>query len=226
MKMKGMIFDFNGTLFFDSHLHERAWLEVAEQLTGKKPSVEEYYEKMHGRTNKGILKNLLGSLPSDEECYRIGEEKEAYYRRLCLEESDGKPVLAPGAAALLDFLTEKGLPRAIATSAGLSNVEFYREIFGLDRWFTDDKLVYDDGTLNSKPAPDLYLLAARRIGIHPSELAMAEDSFSGLRAVNNAGAGYRVGISPTGEKGFKGIELTDTVISSFDMLDRNIFEVK
>jgi beta-phosphoglucomutase-like phosphatase (HAD superfamily) len=64
----------------------------------------------------------------------------------------------------------------------------------LDRWFDVAKIVYDDGIRPGKPAPDIYLAAARNIGIAPSECVAVEDAVSGLAAAYAAGIGYIVAI--------------------------------
>lgn len=222
---RGAVFDFNGTLFFDSHLHEQAWLITAKELTGREPPLAEYYEFMHGRTNEAILAHLLRKVPTREFCLTWGEKKEECYRALCLKESGGAPRLAPGAAELLDDLIAQGIGCAVATSAEISNITFYREVFGLDRWFSDDRLIYNrDGKVKSKPDPELYLRAAAALGLSPGELVMVEDSISGLKGITNAGAGLRVGISPTGREGFDGAEYTDLIISDYGQLDRGLWE--
>ena len=224
-KLKGIVFDFNGTLFFDSDFHERAWMLSAERITGHAVSLEDYYHHMHGRNNFAILSYLMGRDPSAQECEQLGEEKEELYRKLCMQETNGKLSLAPGAPALLDFLKQNGLACAIATSAGWGNLKFYIEVFDLYRWFSPEHIIYDDGSgIISKPDPDLYLRACRALQIPAQQLAMAEDSFSGLLGITRANAGYRIGISPDGEAGITGKEYTDVIISTNDQIDRSLFE--
>lgn len=101
--------------------------------------------------------------------------KETIYRELCLQDEE-RFRLAPGAAELLDWLCEHGIPHTIATASEIRNVRFFREHFGLDRWFDPRRIVYDDGTFSGKPAPDIYLRAAERIGLSPSRCIVAEDA--------------------------------------------------
>jgi beta-phosphoglucomutase-like phosphatase (HAD superfamily) len=71
---------------------------------------------------------------------------------------------------------------------------FFIEHLRLDRWFDVAKIVYDDGMRPGKPAPDIYLAAARNIGVAPSECVVVEDAVSGLAAAYAAGIGYIVAI--------------------------------
>ena len=145
------------------------------------------------------------------------------YRELCLQDEE-RFRLAPGAAELLDWLCEHDIPHTIATASEIRNVRFFREHFGLDRWFDPRRIVYDDGTFSGKPAPDIYLRAAERIGLSPSRCIVAEDARSGIEAARRAGAGMIVAVASTMDRGTVGrIEGVDVVIDRLDRLDRNLF---
>ena len=64
--MKAVIFDFNGTLYWDSALHKQAWREYSKILRGKMFTDDEMVRYMFGRTNELIIKYLLGKQPSPE----------------------------------------------------------------------------------------------------------------------------------------------------------------
>lgn len=222
---KGIIFDFNGTLFLDSPLHEKAWLLYVKEKLGRDLTKEEYYKNMHGRPNPLICEYLFGEMPSEEITEIYGREKEEYYRHLCEKEKEknGKIELCPGAEELLDFLNEREIPHAIATSSERVNVKFFREIFGLDKWFKD-RIVFDDGTVKGKPHPDIYLKTGELLNIDMSDLVIVEDSASGVQAARSAGAGLVVGIAPYGKENFVGKEYTDLIISDFNELSKEIFK--
>ena len=122
--MKGIIFDFNGTLFWDSKLHYDAWREFSKELRGYEFTDEEMRNKMFGHTNSDIIEYAIGRKPSAEMVEKYAEEKEALYRKRCLLDKENFK-LAPGAADFLDFLKENNIPRTIATMSEWSNVEFY-----------------------------------------------------------------------------------------------------
>ena len=223
MAYDGIIFDFNGTLFFDSDKQEQAWHTVSRQLRGKGFTSEEMYERVHGRSSRSIFEYLLRKPLTQEQVWELIERKETIYRELCLQDEE-RFRLAPGAAELLDWLCEHGIPHTIATASEIRNVRFFREHFGLDRWFDPRRIVYDDGTFSGKPAPDIYLRAAERIGLSPSRCNVAEDARSGIEAARRAGAGMIVAVASTMDRGTVGrIEGVDVVIDRFDQLDRNLF---
>ena len=72
--MKGIIFDFNGTLFFDSHMHYEAWRIFSKKLRGYEFTDQEMREKMFGRTNADIIEYAIGKKPSTEMVEKLAKE--------------------------------------------------------------------------------------------------------------------------------------------------------
>lgn len=219
----GIIFDFNGTLFFDSDKQEEAWRIVSRQLRGQDFTRGEMREKMHGRPSRAIFEYLLGKPLAEDEVWRLSEQKEEIYRELCLRDRDGFRLCA-GAEALLDRLVRAEIPRTIATASEITNVRFFIRHFGLERWFDPERIVYDDGTLPGKPAPDIYLKAARRIGLPPARCLVAEDAASGIEAARRAGAGCIVAMNSGAVPGpvLRQLPGVDRVIGSFDEFDGSL----
>lgn len=224
-KFKGIIFDFNGTLFWDSPKHKKAWQLFLKETYGMDISDEFYFEKLHGSTNPLIYESIFGKKIPIEIQKSFGKEKEEYYRRLCIEEKEknGEIKLGIGAEDLLDFLQKYNIPHAIATSSEISNVNFYKELFNLDKWFKN-RIIYDDGSVRGKPFPDLYLKAGKILNLPMEDIIIVEDACAGVKAAKNAGAGLVVGIAPYGEEMFVGKEYTDILIKDFTVFDRNLFE--
>ena len=97
----------------------------------------------------------------------------------------GIPV-KPGVVELLDFLTSRSLPLAVATSAGRATAEHHLGLAGLLDRFT--ALATRDDVVRAKPHPDVYLEAARRLKVAPDRCIAFEDSNAGLTAAHAAGA--------------------------------------
>lgn len=190
--IKGIIFDFNGTLFNDTELHNQAWKRFAG-MHGKELTSLELAHKVHGSTNREIIKYLLEDQYNDQHLGTWYEEKESIYRNICLRNQE-KLRLTPGAVQFLDHLSEIGCPRTIATASYRRNVAFYFDIFNLGRWFDFDKVVYDTGEFRGKPHPDLFLAATCHLGLTCSTCMIIEDSLSGLQAAANADAGSVVAV--------------------------------
>jgi beta-phosphoglucomutase-like phosphatase (HAD superfamily) len=194
MSCQGIIFDFNGVLFSDSDLQEQAWQVIAKRLRGREMTAEEFALHMHGRANAYVLSYLTGRSIAGGELAEWTEAKESLFRDLCLK-TPGRLVLSTGAEDLLEWLALQGIPRTIATSSGIKNVEFYVAHLHIDRWFEVGKVIYDDGVRPGKPAPDMYLAAARSLGLDPAGCVVVEDAVSGVMAAQAAKIGYIVGIA-------------------------------
>ncbi len=188
MKLEGIIFDFNGVLWWDTDLQGEAWSRYAAMLRGSPLSADEIGEHVVGRDNRYILYYLTGEQYQGRALEDHTDRKETLYRNLCLEQGD-EFKLSPGAAELLNWLQAHRIGRAIATSAGRDNVLFYYIHMGLWRWFDLHNIVYDDDRMRTKPAPDAYLLAARRLELAPDQCAAVEDSRYGIQSARNAGIG-------------------------------------
>lgn len=191
----GVIFDFNGVLLWDNHLHEEAWRRFSARLRGTPMTDEEMRREVHGRVNRDIFAYVLDRSVEGEELRALLEEKETIYRRLALESGDTYR-LSPGAVELLDDLVALDIPRAIATSSPWVNVAFFIERLHLHRWFPSERIVYDHGRYPGKPAPDIYLEAAERLGGAPGRFIVVEDSIAGIQAARDAGIGATVAIGP------------------------------
>ena len=214
-KYKGIIFDFNGTLLFDTEQHEQAWRDYVKELCVREITDDEFRYCIHGRTNADILKYFLHNGLTDREIERHSEAKEEVYRRLCMKMSD-RLHLADGAYELLDMLKAAGVRMAVATSSGRSNTQFYIKRFDLWRGFNQNTFVYNDGSIPGKPEPDIYITAAEAIGLEPSECVVFEDMPSGIESAVAAGAGRIIAVSSSLSQEFlSSVGGVDEVIADF-----------
>jgi len=193
---KGIIFDFNGVLWWDNHLQEQSWVEFSAKIRGVPLSAEEMAIHMHGRNNQYLQEYLAGGPITGHELDQLIEEKETIYRQLCLAQGAAFR-LSPGAVDLLDYLVERQIPHTIATASGRNNLDFFIHHLNLDRWFNLNQIVYDDGTRTGKPAPDFYRQAAQNLSLPPAECIVIEDSHSGIQAAHAAQIGWIVAQGPT-----------------------------
>ena len=193
MIFKGFIFDFNGTLLWDTPLHNLAWDQFLQNhqisLTD-----QEKNEKIHGKNNRDIFRGLLEREISEEELAKFIDEKESIYRQMII---DQQLQLASGATELFDQLKNKKIAFTIATASGIENVSFYFERYQLSRWFDFGQVVYDDGTLRGKPNPDFFEKAMQKLNLKPEECVVFEDSYAGIKAAENARAGKIVIVNST-----------------------------
>lgn len=191
---KAIVFDFNGTMFMDTDKQRLSWDEFFLQKIGRTLTDEEFLRDVCGPDTKLIIRRFYRPDLSDAQAAALTEEKERIYRRLCREDA-AHFCLASGLPEALDRLRARGVPMAIATGAGKSNMDFYFDAFHLERWFDAQRVIYDDGTLPGKPAPDVYLRACKRLGLPPRECVVVEDAFAGIEAANAAGVGAIIAVA-------------------------------
>ena len=217
----GVLFDFNGTLFYDSGKHKQAWQIFLGERLGIEITEQEVRQNCLGQSNYEILPRYFGQDLTPEALTRLAFEKEALYRTLC-KRDDRTFHLVKGAQAYFEHLRDLGIPFTIATGSAIDNVQFYFDEFEIGRWFSLDKIVLDDGTLPGKPDPAVYLRAAEKLGLSASACLVFEDSRSGVQAARNANA-YAVVqlLEKPGDPLYEGTALTVrdfTDIVAFDEL--------
>jgi HAD superfamily hydrolase (TIGR01509 family) len=223
MRLEAILFDFNGVLLWDSELHEQTWKQFAITIRGKTLSDEEIVTRVHGRSNRQILEYLAGHPLDADHLERLSQHKESFYQSLCLAQQE-RFRLSPGAVELLDFLVEHRIPRTIATASGKDNLDFFVEHLHLDQWFDTGQIVYDDGVRSGKPAPDIYLQAARNLGIEPRRCMGIEDSRSGLQAAHAAGIGCIVALGPARtHSDLARLEGVSQVVETLHQVPRQLF---
>ncbi len=197
--MKGILFDFNGTLFNDTHLHRQAWHNFFLNNFGWDFSDEEIMRRCLGPSNDDIFKDFFDGKLSRAEMDELAEKKEIEYRA-AVKSDPANMHLIEGAPEMLDMLVERGIPFALATASPIGNILFYLEDLGLKKWFTIDRIVYEEGKLPSKPNPAFYIEAARRIGLTPEECLIVEDSPTGIHAAINAKAERIIAMDRTAKR--------------------------
>ena len=219
-RMKAVIFDFNGTLFWDTPKHVAAWKKMSEKLRGT-PFTHEEDLLLTGRTNKQLIEYCLKREPTQEEVDKIAAEKESEYRQMCIAERHSCH-LADGAIDLFEYMKAHNIPFTIATSSEINNVKFFIEFFELAKWFDTSKIVYDQFKYPGKPHPDIYLEAAKTIGVEPKYCIVFEDTESGIKAARAAGIGqiYAIDSIGNGEKLSK-LEGLTGVLKDFNEFDRS-----
>lgn len=215
MKNGGVIFDFNGTLFWDSEFQETAWDKYLENHKLKLTPAQKK-EYIHGRNNKDTLEFIFKRELNDSEIEQHSEEKEIIYRNECIKH---KMQLAPGAVELLNYIKGHGIPMAIATASGKSNVDFFINKLNLLDYFDEDHIIYNDGKIKGKPHPDIFEKAIGKIGVKKNESIIFEDSFSGIQAAINCRVANIIIVNSTKENYS---EFKFPIIENFYNFDRNL----
>ena len=173
------IFDHDGVLVDSLSFHEESWLEM-----GRREGLaidRAFIHATFGMTNAMILKRLLGEDASSGEIARLGDVKEVCYREI----ARGKLTLMDGVRDLLDGLTEAGVRLAIGSSGPQANLRLTVESCGLTGRFA--AIVGVEDIRHGKPDPEVFLIAAKRVGAAPGGAVVFEDAPVGIQAAKAAG---------------------------------------
>lgn len=182
---KAFIFDFNGTILWDTHLHNLAWDDF---LVSHKIYLtdQEKNATIHGKTNKDIFEILFKKALSNEELTLLSEEKEERYRKLVV--SSGVK-LVDGVVELFEKCNKNSIEIAIATSSYIENVNFFVDHFNLLNWFKKELIFFNDGVMKSKPDPELFNYAIQCLGFDRADIVIFEDSPAGILSAQRANVG-------------------------------------
>ncbi len=176
---KGVLFDMDGVLTINGHLHAHAWRRFAWENLAL--AVAEDDPRIHGGRNEDILVALTGQAANPDALRACHTIKERYYRDL----ARGHLHPVPGLHAYLDWLARHGVLCALVTSADRVNLNFVlRELGLMDRFSI--KISAED-VQRGKPDPEPYRLAAARIGVDPRLCLVHEDAPAGVRYALAAG---------------------------------------
>lgn len=189
--IKGVIFDLDGVLVSTDEMHYQAWKRLAQELhiTG---FTREDNRRQRGVSRMASLEIVLEKADrtySEEEKIELAEQKNGYYLEL-LEEMDASAVLE-NVKDVLEKLKNRGLLLAVGSAS--KNAPVILEKTGLMPYF--DKISCGLDTTKSKPDPEVFLVAAKKLGLPPEECLVVEDSAAGIEAAA-AGGMKSLGVGP------------------------------
>ena len=177
---QAVIFDMDGTIVDNMHLHADAFAVFAERH-GLPALTSEDRARLDGRRNSEIFPILFQREVPREEWVGYEEEKEGLYREL----SRGRLLPMRGLQMLIDRMRASGIAMALATSAPAPNVTHTLNELGLADAFPI--IVRGDQVPRGKPAPDVFIEAARQLGVAPEDCLVFEDAPMGIAAAQAAG---------------------------------------
>jgi beta-phosphoglucomutase len=175
-----VIWDMDGTLVDTAELHFQAWLELCSELGRDFTRAD--FAATFGRRNAEILDYLFGSRFGPADVARLGDRKEEKYKAAARR--DGVQLL-PGVRALLDALHAAGFRQAIGSSAPMGNIDLIMHLTGTENVF--DAISSAEDTQRGKPDPQVFQVAARKLGVEASRCVVVEDAVAGVQAARAGG---------------------------------------
>lgn len=211
-RVRGVLWDMDGTLVDSGALHFDAWRAIMEELGRTITRAD--FDATFGQRNDAILRRWFDPSIPVAQIERIGEAKEAYYRDLVRERGIAP---LPGAQRCLERLHADGWRQAIASSGPRANAETIIVVVGWEGVF--DAVVSAEDVTHGKPHPEVFLAAAAKLGVEPASCVVVEDAPPGLEA------GRRAGMATLGVLSTHPTLEADRVVTSLDQLESDAFAV-
>lgn len=189
--MKGVIFDLDGVLVSTDELHYLAWKRLADEL-GIVNFNKEDNEKQRGVSRMESLEIVLSkgnAAYSEKEKEQLAEKKNNYYKELLQELTDS--AVLSGVKETLEYLKGKGI--LIGVGSVSKNTPVILEKTGLSEWI--DQVSCGLDITKSKPDPEVFLVAAKKLKLPCGECLVVEDSAAGITAAKAAGM-KSLGVGP------------------------------
>jgi HAD superfamily hydrolase (TIGR01509 family) len=181
MRYDLVIFDNDGVLVDSepiSNRHLAAYLTELGHPTSYEDSIRDYMGSAMHRIHDLVLERTGQRLPEDFDDVFHARVFAAFEREL-------QPVA--GVSGVLEKLAADGVPYCVASSGSHERIRVGHRATGLDRWFEEEWIFSSQDVGRGKPAPDLFLYAAERMGVEPGRCVVVEDSPLGVRAAVAAG---------------------------------------
>ena len=210
------IFDMDGVIVDNAEWHLKAFAEFGKRHGLVKE--KEDYTRYFGNTNQTIMDSLFNTQLSPDKLNALAKEKEIIYRELY------RPFIKPvqGLPVFLKNASERAIPIALATSAPPENVDFTLNSTGLKKYFS----IISDASMvkHGKPDPEIYLLTAAKLGVHPSDCIVFEDSIAGIQSALSAGMRV-IGVATT-HKPEELVTYVNEIIMNFEAAHNIIYKTE
>jgi beta-phosphoglucomutase family hydrolase len=178
-RLEAVLWDLDGVIADTADYHYRAWVDILKKR-GTSLSKDDFM-RLFGQRHDTIIRFALGDRLSADDFAAITREKQADYRRRVADNI--KPL--PGAIELIKSLQEHGVKSAIASSAPRENIDIIIRGLGIEDCF--DAIVWGTEVAESKPSPQIFLLAAEKLGVPAGNCVVIEDAIAGVTAAKKAG---------------------------------------
>lgn len=193
--------------------HLKAWQEVFRErgvnFTG------EDFRHTFGQRNDTIITSTLGEEISRHEMDAIASKKEESFRRRIKKKL--KPL--PGVIELMESLKKRRFQMALASSAPIENIQMVIETLGINDYF--QSIICDRDVTEGKPSPQVFLLAAERLGVEPEDCIVIEDAVAGVTAAKRAGM-YCLALASTHPR--HSLTEADRVVDTLEAVSANDVE--
>lgn len=209
-----IIFDMDGVLVDSYEAHFKSWREMASR-DGVHFSQEDF-NATFGRVSREIVADLWGEIRGEDEIIAMEAEKERIYQEIIKEDFP----FMPDMAELLVALHDAGFALAVGSSGPIENVQIVLAKLDAEKLFEAQVTARD--VTRGKPDPEVFLTAASRVNVPPSQCCVVEDAPAGIQAAQAAGMAV-VGLASTGRT-VDQLKAADLVVREVSELSPEIFQ--
>lgn len=182
--IQGLIFDLDGTITLTQQFHYQAFSKVFAEHGIEYTEHDDLY-KYAGMGSATIFPTVFadhGITLTEEQVKQYSDEKKKIYTKI-LEDHEILPV--PGVKDFLQHVTDAGYKICIASGNKVEAIEYLLERVGVQKFFSI--IVTNKDAAKPKPAPDIFLAAAAKLGLEPAQCVVFEDAVNGVHASKSAG---------------------------------------
>jgi len=203
-----ILWDMDGTIYDSYSFHFAAWQETFAKRGIK--FTQEDFTKLFGTRNDFIIGSIMGREFPERDVKIMVQEKEETFR----QKATGNIKPFPGVVRLLNALKKGNFKQGLASSAPKENIDLILSELNLEGIF--DCIAFGQEVSESKPSPQIYLLAAKKLEVSPSDCVVIEDSPLGVKAAKTAGMKC-LAITSTHPR--QDLEEADKVVDSLENVD-------
>ncbi|MGM9539817.1 HAD family hydrolase [Anaerovibrio sp.] len=211
MSDKAFIFDMDGVIIDSEHIHAVTKVQAVRSFGVDVSEADLDLRSYVGRSAKSFFSDMIAKYPELGDDWEVlAKRKHELYQRILREDAGLKPIA--GIPELLARLKAKGYRIGLGSSSVMANIQLVLNRFGIMDYF--DAIAAGSEVEHAKPEPDVYLLAARRLGVATENCTVIEDAGAGVMAAKAAGMRCIAIRNPN--SGAQDLSRADMIIDSYE----------
>jgi beta-phosphoglucomutase family hydrolase len=209
---KAVVWDMDGVIADTIPLHFEVWHDMLQEMGMK--FTQDDFKRVSGMRSEEVIQHILGG--DVAQIQSIARNKEERFRQRVKRRIN----LFPGVKNLLELFVTKGFRQVLASSAPKENVVLLINELKIGSYF--DSIVSGEDVTWGKPNPEVFLIAARRLGVAPKNCIVIEDAIAGIRAAKAAGMRC-IAVANTFPR--EELQQADLVVNSLEEVDEETLKV-
>jgi len=212
--LEAVLWDMDGVIADTADYHYSAWRDVFKERGVAFSKAD--FMRHFGQRHDTIIKFALGDKLSPEEVDAITEKKQSLYRQRVSKNI----VPLPGAIKLIKLLNKNKIKTAIASSAVRQNIDVILKGLGIENSF--QAIVFGTEVPEGKPSPQIFQLAAKKLGVKPTDCVVIEDAIAGVAAARRAGMKC---VAVTNSHPETKLKNADLIVDTLEKVDISVLSV-